>query len=351
MKLNAYELNKKAKTILGVIIFVLVIGYLGVIIWEENETAKYINTVASGQKVTLSTATYIISFLKNLLTVAFSITISSFLTSIFLEKRNRNQIFTESFNDIVDSSNIVLNIENNKRVSSKLETKLPNKTIPTDMAEAVSKKIFLSEEKYYYENCKVEIVCKIIDGIVEKEIKKEMYLRSYEKEYTFDNTNPLVLVKQTTLPGISKQLECSEVHITSNNKDMQLSTKEYEIISDEILDPINKKQNSTSQKTLKLKKTIKINNIKSTKITIKYITRTPIDDLDYIFRVPCSCKTLDFSFRINTDGYKASGYAFGFLDDASTSISSNEENVVQYKFEDWIFKRDGISVFIKNVNN
>ena len=42
--------------------------------------------------------------------------------------------------------------------------------------------------------------------------------------------------------------------------------------------------------------------------------------------------------------YAVSGIAFGFLDDANSTLNNHKNNDLEFTFDDWVFQRDGVSI-------
>lgn len=334
------------------VILILFFAYYGVYCWELTENAKYLENVSKGQYDT-TVQMNVIAFLENVIAIIISVVISSFLTTLFLEKKSRNEIYSDAVSDIINQSNLKLHFNSADSISLSLQNRLTNNSIPSDIAECIGKKIFVPNTEYYYSNCSIKIECKVLDNCIEKTIKKEMKIRSYKQTHVFGKGNYFIVARQRTSPKLGdKQLECETVQIRSSTITKTFDKEDLHPIKTVQLDELSKRQGFTSQYEYQIPQEIKISNDEDLTVTVIYKTRTPLDDLDYVFRVPCACKSLHFDYSVMTDGYEVNGYAFGFLDDANYSVNEKEnKSNIQIDFRDWIFFRDGICVNIKKINN
>lgn len=285
----------------------------------------------------------------NAFLVVISITASSFLTSLFIEKREKNNIVEDVIaNDLFTSESFIAMLENEKSDSllKKLEEKkyFSGHKVKTEMFAAIRDKLNnspLDNKPLYYEKCSYDINCKECETYIEKEFFKRIKVKSLssafkEKEFI------LLSIASCPIKGIDTS-EIKSFKIDGKNIDLKYIQKQPFKV-----DAMKIKQGYAEGINYVYKKTIDFSarNVKT--IEIEYITRTPIDDGSYSCRLPYPCKSFNFKFSLDSKNYKINPIAFGFIDDAKDSPNRPQDRKnVTINFEDWIFPLDGVCVFLE----
>ena len=353
------EKNIKAYSIthpiaLVILIVVLISSYLLCCFLEKQDDNEQIRIIASAvlnHEETIEQIDHPVrDAIKNLLVIFISILLSSIVTIAFVGKNDRNAIYSDAFEDLIENSDIQIKLPEKKGNSVKfsLEKCFKEKNLPKELLETVIRKVASPDLPYYYSNCTIDILCRFEGDILVKTVKKDLYIKSYDDKYTFSKGNvdkKFIIARRRGSEGIDTPLKINKFFIYRNSI-AEEETSHHSVVKVSSTSPVYKKIGYTNAFIAYYEKDLSIGRREPTHVTVEYETRSPKDDLTYVFRVPCACEHLSFKFRFDSDEYQLTGHAFGFFDDARETINSESENALSFVFENWIFKRDGICISI-----
>lgn len=356
-KSNIKAYNLQHPFILAILIVILLISYLLCCYLDAQDDKEQLQNVVSAVKndeYTPPAPTNDHPFrdtFKNFLVISISILLSSVVTIAFVGKSDRNSIYSEAFDDLIDKSDIKIELHdlNTEQISFLMEKKLKTSDLPSGLFETITKKIAEPDLPYYYENCKVDVSCHFDGKYFIKTVKKDLYIKSYAAEHTFsrnDSKGRFRIAQQMGMKGISSPLKVESFSVYDDQNKAIDKTAEFAVERKTVSSPVYKKLGYTNKVSAYYKQDLTIHNTKCTHISVLYETKSAKDDLSYVFRMPCSCKQLDFKFALNDENYRITGHAFGFFDDAKETATSGNKNELNFVFENWIFKRDGICINI-----
>lgn len=308
---------------------------------SETEGSEYYRKQMA-KKIKLDTAC-------NILITIITISASTFLTSIFIERRDKNNIIEDVIvNDLFTSESFINKLDEEKfnNLLSSLESKkhFSNNKIKAEMYAAIREKLNnapLDGKPLYYEKCSYDINCKEYATHIEKEFIKTIKVKSLNGKFR-EKKFILLSIASCPIDGVETS-EIKSFKIDGKNIDLKYIQKQsYKV------DAMNVKQGYDEGTKYIYDKPIdfSVHNIKT--IEIEYITRTPIDDGSYSCRLPYPCKSFNFKFSLDSKNYKINPIAFGFIDDAKDSPNRpRDRKNVTINFEDWIFPLDGVCVFLE----
>ena len=329
------------------VIGVIAIGIVFIILYCVLVNAR--NNIAIGVFNTENNPKYLLLIDNgiNATTIAISVIFSSIVSAFILEKDDKNNQFLDSIlNDIIAKNKMYkyLHKDTKKKLFRELESELYGREIDAvkkDIINDIRKKIYQNDDKYYYESCSYKVSCSIEEDYIEKEVNREIKLRSYQQ--TYNEKKYCVVASKLKRDS---QFEGFEVKYMSVNGQPLKKGKDYIELDETLDDSAWEKRNEYDTKHwCELKKPLKLQSNKDTTIIIKYITRVNKKDNVYICRVKNHCKRFSLDFDIKgPEKYKISSEAFGFLDNAGKTLPSSNGNQKSVKFDEWIFKEDGVSI-------
>lgn len=348
-KINAYFISKRANDWAIFFAIILLIVFFALRYWESSLDAEYtksiIESVLSEESLPLSSPPKVLSAVEDIIVILITLIVSSLISSLLIEKNQQNKIYSEALSDFCNDSNIHIRFDDVGTLSGSVEKDLAKKSVPKDMLGLALKKILDPEKAFYYDSCEIEIICSIENGMLKKTISKKIELRSYDETYTFSPQNRSEYVLARYCGPKTKKTPISIDAVRINGKD----EKGFHILKSSISAPLTNKQGYTKQYVAYYDRDLTIFRKNSTKMIVDYTTFAPLNDLTYVFRIPCACKKLHFRYQLkDMKGYSLAGHAFGFFDDATSSHNTKEENQLEFFFEDWIFQRDGICICMNN---
>lgn len=342
-KLKKYKVNLIG-TIATIIIFIICIfSYFGFSYYLNIDAISV--DVADRNMQQIAT----IETIRDVLLVILTICGTNFLLSVFIEVRSRNAFLTEIINnDIIACPEFYngMSDENKEKIYSALEQHL-NYGLPGDIFSNIKGKINNLMEDYFFESCEYVITCDVHDDYIEKEITKVVSIKSFKdkdtiKDFCVGNHSAKTIAGKDSFELLSVEIskESSE-----NTIDVDIKTQIEKIPCK--TSKLDKRNEYDKSESYVYKRPLIIHNNQSTFITVKCITRTTTDDKVSTFRVTKPCKNFILNYSLNqTDKYRLSVDAFGFLDDADNSTNNSSTSNVNIHFKDWIFKYDGVVVSI-----
>lgn len=359
-RLRAFIISKRNIEIAVLSISVLLLAYYGCFRWERAEEISYYGEIyqalTSGEftenilHVNADKINFI-NVIENFITVLFSIVFSSLISCVLIEKRDKNSIYGEAFEDFCENSTVQVKLPEhaNEMVSVSMAKEIKKQRIPDDLLQTVIRKTIMPERPYYYDKCTIDVVCTIQDGILVKTISKNIYIRSYDDSYIFGKDGPsFIIASQNGMVGKEKSIEVKSASICSQDgrsRPMAVPVNSLHVSTSDVQEQLSRKQGYVRNTRISYNGELKITNKYATKVSAEYITRVPVDDLTYVFRVPCACKNLQVRYRLEgMSEYAVSGNAFGFLDDANSTLNNHKNNELEFTFDDWVFQRDGVCI-------
>ena len=353
-KLKSFYMKKSNLVILSFISIILIILYFVLLYIQDIQDIRIINALIRKQPIESSNLSYIIDCILILITVIVSMLISSIFSVLLVGKRDSTKIYNDAVSDMLENSDIKMEVQKtNNTYLTTFYKELDSKNFPQNMLDTAITQITTTSSPYYYDSCNITINCFIKNNQINKHIKKEISILSYQDtyEYTGTDNNMFMLVAQRGTPNITRPLKVMELKVEKDGTKFSNSPSDCSIKYESIKRSSRSKEEYTKKATSYYNKPLVLSNKKPTKITIVYETITPLSDLDYVFRTPCSCHNFSISFHLkNMPNYKLTGYAFGFLDDASSTVDMGDKDDLEFKFSNWIFKYDGVCISIKENN-
>lgn len=278
--------------------------------------------------------------------VIASILGTNLLVSILVEVNSKSDDFTHLMtNEVFASPAFYNNMDTKKKeqMCKALERNLYFKNdVLCEMYEYIRSKLTNTSDSYYYTECTYSVTCTIYSTYIEKEIIRTTKIRSY-KGAIAENNFSFGTFTLKEIEGL-KSLQIKEIKIDNN----LLPKHDYVLINDETTDNLDKQNEYNSTINCVYSNTLTFNDNESKKITMHYITRVPNDDRIMTFRVGYACKSFSIYFTIkNSDiKYRIFVAAYGFLDDANNSNNTDSKTDVTVKFDNWIYKCDGVTLVI-----
>lgn len=337
---DVFTISKRTYTILAIATIILLAAYFGCICWESSVNSDYIESVRQGDVLQSPGVLNFITFLESLITIIFSVFLSSVITTFIMSKREKNDIYKDAFSDMIDNvkMQVVLPEKPRTEVVAEFKKTVDAGNVPSDMVNTVIKKALLPKQKYYYQNCVVKIKCRINGAYLEKEIMKDMFVKSYEPVLDF-GPGEFKFASQCGLDGVDTPLSIKNITVSCKGESAK---PKYKVRTQKIKDDLAIKQGYVNENIAFFEENFQLHADEATKISTYYTTRVPLRDLTYVFRVPCSCKHLSLSCQlVEMKNYSISGSAFGFLDDAKDTLSGESKMECKLDLEDWSFYGDG----------
>ena len=280
---------------------------------------------------------------KSVVIVLTSIIGTTLITGFLIEKKSRNEIFTETFLDDLSLSEQE-HEKNRKKLLALLERDFyfggsrKKREVYQSIVERGNKAL----QHIYSTKTYNSIRCTIYPDRIEKEIVREIWLRSYEDTW---EERDFRLADQVVKPldGIST-LEMVEVTVNGETR----GADDYELVEKPVSGGgLNQKNAYSTHKIYRYKRPLFLSSKKDTKIVVKCKTTVPPDDFTYCIRMQRPCKEYRLDFRVKDDRGRACGlsaYAFGFCEDAINTPNDSDPSCVSIRFEDWIFYKDGVCI-------
>jgi len=339
LKRPKYNISKHASKILFVATLILCITYV-ILLISENTYAISANKSDANYGVLL----VIIDVTKNIALVCISVFLSSFISTLLIEKNNLNSMYCENINELFENTHFYNHL-NDKQKFEMLENIEKyiypfNNDVKTAMINKIRHKLLTSNDEFYYEDCQTTVSCNIYSDIIEKNIKRVMKIRSYNGKQKLSH----FIFASTTLEKID-DCECFKIKsITVNGKIWNYS-KDFVQKSRPVEVALHKKGGYNIKYECEAKKPIEIVENKDTTIEINYTTTVKNTDTVFTLRVKEHCKKFSIKFKISSsEQYNIFANGFGFLDDAKKTLNDDDSNDISLVFDDWIYKGDGVAL-------
>lgn len=347
-KFKKYFFNRQALILYIALCIVLGISYIVTLYFENS----YAVLVSSSDNVNnLQDIFILIDIIKNLSLTAFTIFLSTLLSGIIIEKKQRNEenldaiindvLFCEEFDKVLSDEHKELMYK--RYIQSKYGQ---SNDYLLDMLESINDKLSSQKGEFFYDKCSFIINCTPKENYIEKNITRTIEIKSYEKQKELSN----FVFASSALKQIQneKVFEIKEIMLDG---EALTEGEDYECISPPASSVFHKKSGYDVYNKCISKKKIVIENQKGVKISINYITKVDLTDNVYNCRVREHCRQFSMQFTINSaEKYDISPVAFGFIDDAQYTPNGNDSNSINLNFDNWIFKKDGVSINFKKKN-
>ncbi len=205
---------------------------------------------------------------------------------------------------------------------------------------------------YYFKECSYDIVCRVVDGYIEKTCTKTMKFRPFDDKYTLTE---IPLGKHSMKKVANKEsFELLELSIDGAG----LKSSELSKYVKNVETPLDnqspllcaKNKYDYGQKCL-LKKKIDLLSNKTTTISYKYITRTELSDNSLTVRCSVPCEKFSVDYRFEGEGYHLKAVAFGFIDSGKNSPPTSSEKRICVEFGSWILPEDGVVVMLNKIED
>ena len=232
--------------------------------------------------------------LKDVILVFISLILSSFLSALFIDIKNKNKMLDEWMaNDIISSDKII------------------DSLVPESKDNLLSKlmRIYAVEDKCVINNFPLARSCVFDSG-----------------KYVVFTLNKISLNGKAV----------ARDNYTVNKEQIESGS-----------DSLEDKCGYNSRTVVSMNK-IHLNSKSPTDIIIEYTTRVPLNDTVYTARINAPCKEFELTFSVtdsNSD-YKVVGSPFGFVDCSQNTPNTNKDDRFRAKFKNWVFKNDGVCINI-----
>ncbi len=347
LSLEKYKISKNAKIILGITSGILAFVYFFLLYYENSFSIT--TMMQQEQEITdaaIKTLNHINVF-KNCILIVLSMLVSSFLSALLIDTKDKNSIVAELIiNDVFSNCEFysLLESPHKKKILNGLENEVyfSGKNELQSMFSSMRDSVLeISKDEIYYDNCAIDIQCYIKDDYIEKRILRTVKIKSYDKSFRLTN---YPLVKCTYSDALKyEHIEIKALSI--DNKPIDLSKiRRIPLEGNSSLD--TKSGYTVSEKYI-YDDVIDTSYKKPKEIKVEYITRVPLNDKTYSCRMPYACKSFLFEYAIKQkhDDYRLNTVAFGFIDDAKkTPNISDDISSVKVSFDNWIFPCDGVAV-------
>lgn len=281
---------------------------------------------------------------KSLLVVVISILGTTLVTVSVIEKKSRNEIFTDTLLDELSLSAAEYN-RDRKKLLENLEQNhyFDGNRKKREIYESIVRRRDIALQHTYATKNYHRVVCTIHPDRIEKEIVREVCIRSYESTYKEEE---FVLAGQVVKSlGEVSGMEVQEVTINGVLQELDV---DYKFAEDSThVGSLDRKNEYSIRRDYRCMKPLVFSSDEDTKIVVKYKTVAPPDDFTYSIRMRRPCKDYTLEFRVNDDlGRKCSlkSHAFGFCEDAINTLNDSDPHSVSIRFEDWIFYNDGVCI-------
>ncbi len=349
-KLTKYICNKAAILITGVLMSFLIAGYI--IVQSRclrlDKTPVPQDAVAAEELYKEQTR---MGLCKEVLVIAFSVIGGAWLSTLFIEKKKDNEVVQNVLvDDILTSDQFWAPVEEKSRnkILAKLEGlgHFDGDPAKSEMYNAARRKINAfgdDKQLFYYDQYCIDISCNVTDRFIEKRIVKTVSVKSYKNNHP--KRGFVILSVASPKQDDFCFAEVTRVLLNGQALDPRHIKKSVFDVCD---DKTSEKRGYTRHARFQISKTVDFSNKTPQVIEVEYITRCPVNDLAYTCRMPYPCKRFEFHCDIETDGYVLNPVAFGFVDDGNNTLSrADDRTSVSFRFDDWIFPRDGVCVYLE----
>lgn len=338
---DKYYISSKTNFWVGVSVLIIFIAYL------------ILTVVSNSMGNSSKTLRIVIPVLRESVLVALSIVGTTWITSWIIDVRSKNEMYNSNMaNDFIGDPDIYkcLSIEKRQEMLAALENQFVlnnNKKLSVIYNNVKKKFVELSSEKYYYEDCRYNVICRIYSDRIVKNITRTIHIYSYSEE---EKISDLLLVQWAglSLEGIDETFKVRRVMINGKEIPLESIVKRERQLENNISGP---DAGYTQKLSYHYKEELLLSSIKPCIISISYTTITSCDDIVYTCRANVPCKNFSVNFRVvQSDTHKVVGRAFGFFDAAVNSPIIEDTDQVVVSFSDWIFPSDGVVISIAPVS-
>lgn len=352
VKVLKYRTNKTSMFLIGIISFILVIGYIFCLYNENSLTLEMLNNKdLSIDDIALKRATInIINIVASLLVVCFSVFLSAIFSSLMI-KKDQNHLYSDLItNDVFASDDFYLSLDdsNQQKVLKNLEQHIyfNDKKPLSDMYLFVRNRLSEPFEggDYYYNKCSYNVSCDIFENYIHKDITKTFHILPISKE---QKRLKEFFVASSTFEEKALYEPLKINYIKINGK--EVADKEYHFSEHEIT-ALDEKSGYTKCKEVYCSHNIDLSSKTPVIVEINYETNVPKNDTNYACRLNHPCKNFSFTFSNHikdNNKYKLVPTAFGFVEDGKEcSTTKNDDQVIHLEIDKWMFACDGVCISI-----
>ncbi len=293
-------------------------------------------------------STRTIFVVKNISSALVSVFSASFLSSFFIEVRQKNDEYRYHVsNDFIVSKDFhdSLSDENKKELKSWLikGEYFNGSELRYEMINGIKEKLD-NYPDYYFDKLDLKISCKYdeIEGkqVIKKAITKTITLKSFSSSCSIDN----YLFLESVYADSYSPEPIAEIKVSNYNNNRPLVKDKDYVIKHEIKEKKSLAGGYYYAYRFIFNKKIRLGS-KGVKIEVSYNTFADVNDRRYVNRVPVPCKKYTLAFTGPDEDKDVCALAYGFVDDATTTpVLKDVPNSVSVAFDDWIFPRDGVVI-------
>jgi hypothetical protein len=340
IKENEYYVSKRTKKFTAVILFFSFLCYIICKLIENKQS------VMSSASAVDSSYFLVFATLKDLALIITTLIASSFLSCLFIETRDKNDIFEKCImGNILSSTKFYecLSDELKKDILNNIEQGMyfhKSATLEAMYQSIRCKLPGFQDKGYYFQQYEVIISCDIYEDRIVKKVKRITDIRSFRDAYTVENYQ----IARNACSNAIRDYNIRNLKVYMDKCDKAVESAYIKVESHETKNQLMKKSGYDWETTCTLLKPLNLSNEASTKIIIEYETTVSVKDSALLFRVPVPCAECTIQYKINSrtkKKYRLVSCAFGLNDTAEDSPNDDTEDTVNIKFNDWIFPEDG----------
>lgn len=284
---------------------------------------------------------------KDVLIVLLSILGTNLILSFIIEVKKNNKLYDDFIaNDLLCEGKFLKSLEKNQRDKIHKEIEkidfFENNKIYSNMYDNIKNKIINTNYDCYYENYTADVTCNIKkdEGYIEKNEIISFDIYSIDKQKILSN----YMLRRVTTALISNKeaFEWLEIKINGNSIDVKNDVNQR---CENVKDGYDRISRYEKIITYTLNKKLSLRQNKPVKIELYSISRTPLNDKVYSYRLKKPTNKFKFRFTIvDLETHKLHLSAYGFQDDARDTPFRSLKNGVVCELKDWIFVNDGVVV-------
>lgn len=286
----------------------------------------------------------IIEMLRDVFLAITSIIGTSLLTSVFIEKNQKNIDYTELIaNDIFASPEFYMNLteENKEKMLTYLSENSQKKDpIRSELYSLYKEKLLANKYQYYYENFDESTSYYDFGSYSEKRNKRIIKLRSYNEKIEIKKIC-LLSYKLSPTPEI-ETFELLGGSFGVEN-DPLLIGKDIVVETSITRSPFLMKNGYLQTYEVNLCKEISLYPDKDTVISFEYISRVSDGDMSSGVGVSVPCRKFSLNFYAPSE-YIVYAHTFGFLDSGNNISNSDYKNTISVHFDRWLLPDEGVAI-------
>lgn len=290
----------------------------------------------------------ILSIFKDILLAVLSIIGTSLLTTVFIEKNQKNVDYTELIaNDIFASPEFYTNLtdSNKYKIHKYLEEYIYNQNpIKSEIYNKCREKIHNPNSRYYYSYFNMNVKYTQYDSYSQKDIQRVVKICSYDEKLTIDKL-PL-LTYNLSPTNLIKNFELVSVTIGTKKKPLIIG-KDVIPEKTSTTDSLLGKCGYTDTYTVYLQNPITLHKNEELLITVDYISRVTDEDMSVGFGVSVPCQKFIFNFEAPPDMI-VYAHTYSFLNPENHDPNSRNRNILSLHFDNWLLPGEGVAICISS---